>query len=80
MLFIQKALAKNFTRFEPENSMVDFDYKYGASDIQNEVILTTSGKLIWAASLDFKPDFIISAKISKTMKNCRILHTKLKIC
>jgi len=69
------ALAKVFLKFESEADAIDFDWKFASSEDESEIIITTTGKLI---SNDFKPDFILSAKVS--VHDSLIRYIKFKLC
>ena len=68
-------MAKVFLKFEYEPGASNFSYKFALSDDGQELILTTTGKLI---AQGYQPDFILSAKIS--MEKNQIEHLKLKLC
>jgi len=74
MTIIFKALAKAFLRFEHEPDQLEFDYKFDYSSDDNEVILTTSGKL---NGENIQSNFVISAKMF--VEECWINHVKLQI-
>jgi len=62
-------------KFEKEPGFVEFDYKFAQSEDEEEIIITTTGKMV---SQGFQPDFILSCKVG--INDCLIRHAKLKIC
>ncbi len=64
-----------FLKFDCEADAIDFDFKFASSEDDSEIIITTTGKMI---SNDFKPDFILSAKVS--VHDSLIRYVKLKLC
>lgn len=64
-----------FYKFEQEEGLIEFRYKFSTSDDENEIILTTVGKMVTGG---FQPDFVLSAKIA--LDENLIKHIKMKLC
>lgn len=69
------ALAKVFLNFQCEQEALQFDYKFAYGDDNNEIIISTSGKMMANGS---QPNFILSAKI--LLNENLIKHIKLRLC
>jgi len=68
------ALAKAFLRFEYESNQLEFEYKFGYSSDDSEIILTTSGKLVGENMMS---NFVMSTKM--LVQEGWINHVKLQI-
>jgi len=68
------ALANTFQSFEYEMNQLEYDFRFGFSGDNNEIIVTTSGRL---AAIHQTSSFVISAKV--LVQENLINHIKLQI-